>query len=65
MNQDDRGANCCESGERFDIVQPHRDLESNWAIDLEKKLEDYLLKIYSGEITGRDDAHPSVNFAEG
>ncbi|XP_021770813.1 condensin-2 complex subunit H2-like [Chenopodium quinoa] len=45
-------------------VQAHRDLESNWAVDLAKNLEDYLLKICSGEISGGDDAHFSVNFAE-
>uniref|UniRef100_A0A803LLW2 Condensin-2 complex subunit H2 n=1 Tax=Chenopodium quinoa TaxID=63459 RepID=A0A803LLW2_CHEQI len=45
-------------------VQAHRDLESNWGVDLAKNLEDYLLKICSGEISGRDDAHLSVNFAE-
>lgn len=45
-------------------VQAHRDLESNWAVDLSKNLEDYLLKICSGEISGGDDSHFSVNFAE-
>ncbi|KAK9671720.1 hypothetical protein RND81_12G050000 [Saponaria officinalis] len=50
---------------RFHTVQPLRDLESNWAVDLAKNLEDYLLKICSGELIGGDeDAHFSVNFAE-
>ncbi|KAK6930198.1 Condensin-2 complex subunit H2, C-terminal [Dillenia turbinata] len=47
------------------LVQPHRDLESNWAVDLAKNLEEYLLKICSGEATAEDDEHHlSVNFAE-
>lgn len=50
---------------KFHTVQPLRDLESNWAVDLAKNLEDYLLKICSGEISGGDDSHLSVNFAEG
>lgn len=52
---------------KFHGVQPERDLEANWEVDLAKKLEDYLLKICSGEITGSqdDDGHSSVNFAEG
>ncbi|KAE8677614.1 Condensin-2 complex subunit H2 [Hibiscus syriacus] len=51
---------------KFHGVQPERDLEANWEVDLAKKLEDYLLKICSGEITGSqdDDGHSSVNFAE-
>ncbi|KAL4272899.1 hypothetical protein GQ457_13G024510 [Hibiscus cannabinus] len=51
---------------KFHGVQPERDLEANWEVDLAKKLEDYLLKICSGEITGPqdDDGHSSVNFAE-
>ncbi|KAJ4969076.1 hypothetical protein NE237_015777 [Protea cynaroides] len=52
------------SSGRFHIVQPLRDLESNWSVDLAKNLEEYLLKICSGEITGEDDGHLSVNFAE-
>ncbi|XP_042474897.1 condensin-2 complex subunit H2-like [Macadamia integrifolia] len=52
------------SGVKFHIVQPLRDLESNWAVDVAKSLEEYLLKICSGEITGEDDGHFSVNFAE-
>ncbi|KAL2519219.1 Condensin-2 complex subunit H2 [Abeliophyllum distichum] len=39
-------------------------LESNWAVDLAKNLEEYFIKICSGEISGHDDAHLSVNFAE-
>ncbi|XP_009791888.1 condensin-2 complex subunit H2-like [Nicotiana tabacum] len=51
------------SSSGFHNLQPHRDLESNWGVDVAKNLEDYLLKICSGEIA--DDAHClSVNFAE-
>ncbi|CAK9145601.1 unnamed protein product [Ilex paraguariensis] len=49
---------------KFHTVQPLRDLESNWAVDLAKNLEEYLLKICTGEITGEDDGYLSVNFAE-
>ncbi|XP_047334214.1 condensin-2 complex subunit H2 [Impatiens glandulifera] len=50
---------------RIHAVQPLRDLESNWTVDLAKNLEEYLLKICSGEITGEDSSSPlSVNFAE-
>ncbi|GMJ12239.1 hypersensitive to excess boron 2 [Hibiscus trionum] len=51
---------------KFHGVQPERDLEANWEVNLAKKLEDYLLKICSGEITGSqdDEGHSSVNFAE-
>ncbi|KAE8730933.1 putative Plant invertase/pectin methylesterase inhibitor superfamily [Hibiscus syriacus] len=51
---------------KFYVAQPGLDLEANWEVDLAKKLEDYLLKICSGEITGSqdDDGHSSVNFAE-
>ncbi|XVF62558.1 hypothetical protein PTKIN_Ptkin09bG0017800 [Pterospermum kingtungense] len=55
-----------ESG-KFHRVQPERDLEANWDVDLAKKLEDYLLKICSGEITGSqgfEDGSSPVNFAE-
>nr|DAD19280.1 TPA_asm: hypothetical protein HUJ06_020743 [Nelumbo nucifera] len=52
------------SGGRFHILQPLRDLESNWAVDLAKNLEEYLLKICAGEVAGEDDSHLSVNFAE-
>ncbi|KAK4477845.1 hypothetical protein RD792_017108 [Penstemon davidsonii] len=52
------------SGRFIQSVQPLRDLQSNWTVDLAKNLEEYLLKICSGEITGADDAIISVNFAE-
>ncbi|KAL2464159.1 Condensin-2 complex subunit H2 [Forsythia ovata] len=52
------------TGKFIHTVQPLRDLESNWAVDLAKNLEEYLIKICSGEISGHDDAHLSVNFAE-
>lgn len=57
-----------EENGKFHTVQPLRDLESNWGVDLAKNLEDYLLKICSGEITSEnydDGHHLSVNFAEG
>ncbi|KAL8167180.1 hypothetical protein V2J09_008679 [Rumex salicifolius] len=53
-----------EGSSRIHIVQPHRDLESNWAVDLAKSLEEYLLKICSGEISGGETANFSINFAE-
>ncbi|PHU01743.1 hypothetical protein BC332_31530 [Capsicum chinense] len=56
-----------EENGRIHSVQPLRDLESNWGVDLAKNLEDYLLKICSGEINGEtydDGNHLSVNFAE-
>ncbi|CAM8995044.1 unnamed protein product [Rhodiola kirilowii] len=49
---------------RYHTVQPHRDLESNWGVDIAKSLEEYLLKICSGEISGDDGVQISVNFAE-
>lgn len=51
---------------KLHVVQPQRDLEANWEVDLAKKLEDYLLKICSGEISGsvEDDSHSPINFAE-
>ncbi|CAI9779746.1 unnamed protein product [Fraxinus pennsylvanica] len=52
------------SGKFIHTVQPLRDLESNWAVDLAKNLEEYLIKICSGEISSHDDTHLSVNFAE-
>jgi condensin-2 complex subunit H2 len=52
------------SGGRFPILQANRDPESNWEVDVAKSLEEYLLKICSGEVTGEDGAY-SVNFAEG
>nr|BAC83719.1 hypothetical protein [Oryza sativa Japonica Group]BAD31322.1 hypothetical protein [Oryza sativa Japonica Group] len=51
------------SGARFPILQANRDPESNWEVDVAKSLEEYLLRICSGEISGEDGAH-SVNFAE-
>ncbi|ESW10930.1 hypothetical protein PHAVU_009G250500 [Phaseolus vulgaris] len=51
-------------GGGFHAVHAERDLESNWEVDLAKKLEEYLLKICSGEITGEEEGHFSVNFAE-
>ncbi|CAH8354357.1 unnamed protein product [Eruca vesicaria subsp. sativa] len=50
-------------GERIHTVQPERDLVANWEVDLSEKLEEYLLKICSGEITGTEEDSP-VNFAE-
>lgn len=54
------------AGSRFELFHPNRDLQSNWEVDLARKLEEYLLKICSGEISS-DQAHElhSVNFAEG
>ncbi|CAL9073187.1 unnamed protein product [Musa textilis] len=52
-------------GTRFHFLQPNRDLQSNWEVDLAKKLEEYLLKICSGEISSDQDHElNSVNFAE-
>ncbi|XP_031485237.1 condensin-2 complex subunit H2 [Nymphaea colorata] len=48
---------------RFHILQPNRDLESNWAVDVAKQLEEYLLEICSSGGLG-DDGCPVVNFAE-
>ncbi|KAF5738730.1 condensin-2 complex subunit H2 isoform X2 [Tripterygium wilfordii] len=49
----------------FHTVQAELDLGANWGVDLTKKLEEYLLKICSGEITrSEEDDHFSVNFAE-
>ncbi|KAL6966314.1 hypothetical protein U1Q18_032095 [Sarracenia purpurea var. burkii] len=64
MNNDRAEPGGSDTGARFHTVQPLRDLESNWAVDLAKNLEEYLLKICSGEITGDDNGHLSVNFAE-
>lgn len=52
-------------GGGFHSVHAERDLESNWEVDLAKKLEEYLLKISSGEITGEEEGHNPLNFAEG
>ncbi|RRT72519.1 hypothetical protein B296_00032043, partial [Ensete ventricosum] len=52
-------------GSRFHFLQPNRDLQSNWEVDLAKKLEEYLLKICSGEISSDQDHEVNpVNFAE-
>ncbi|KAJ1291120.1 hypothetical protein BS78_02G294200 [Paspalum vaginatum] len=51
------------SSGRFPILQANKDPESNWEVDVAKSLEEYLLKICSGEVPGEDGAH-SVNFAE-
>ncbi|XP_049363815.1 condensin-2 complex subunit H2 isoform X2 [Solanum verrucosum] len=70
MNNSREEANCSgadEENAKFHTVQPLRDLESNWGVDLAKNLEEYLLKICSGEITSKnydDGHHLSVNFAE-
>ncbi|KAF9677977.1 hypothetical protein SADUNF_Sadunf08G0164100 [Salix dunnii] len=48
---------------KYHTIQAERDLEANWEVDLSKKLEDYLLKICSGEIAGNEE-DSSVNFAE-
>ncbi|XP_068663199.1 condensin-2 complex subunit H2 [Aristolochia californica] len=61
MNDKGEGA---ESGCKFQFLQPNRDLESNWEVNLAKKLEDYLLKICSGEISNDEDGNLSINFAE-
>lgn len=52
------------SGRFLHTVRPLRDLESNWTVDLAKNLEEYLLKICSGQISDDEDATLSVNFAE-
>ncbi|CAN6892825.1 unnamed protein product [Brassica oleracea] len=53
-------------GERIHTVQPERDLVANWEVDLSEKLEEYLLKICTGEITGNEeeDGKIPVNFVE-
>lgn len=53
------------SGGAFHAVHAERDLQSNWEVDLAKKLEEYLIKICSGEITGEEEGNIHVNFAEG
>ncbi|KAH6780145.1 hypothetical protein C2S52_011382 [Perilla frutescens var. hirtella] len=47
------------SGRFLHTLRPLRDLESNWTVDLAKNLEEYLLKICSGQISADE-----VNFAE-
>lgn len=63
----DKEASTSDSGGgKFHTVQPHRDLQSNWEVDLANNLQEYLLKICSGEITGAENSHNvSINFAEG
>lgn len=48
------------SAARLEFLQPRRDLQSNWEVDLAKNLEEYLLKICSGEVPSEH----SINFAE-
>ncbi|CAN8259081.1 unnamed protein product [Cochlearia groenlandica] len=60
-----RGGGGVRGGERIHTVQPGRDLVANWEVDLSEKLQEYLLKICSGEITGNEeDEQIPVNFAE-
>ncbi|KQK15987.1 condensin-2 complex subunit H2 isoform X1 [Brachypodium distachyon] len=63
MEDGSGGGEGSTSGGRFQILQANRDPESNWELDVAKSLEEYLLKICSGEISGEDGAH-NVNFAE-
>ncbi|VVA37149.1 PREDICTED: condensin-2 complex subunit H2 [Prunus dulcis] len=51
-------------GGGFHRLQAERDLESNWELDLGQKLEEYLLKICSGEIPTEAEGHVAINFAE-
>ncbi|NP_001349525.1 Condensin-2 complex subunit H2 [Zea mays] len=60
---DSGGGEGGSTGGRFPILQANRDPESNWEVDVAKSLEQYLLKICSGEVSGEDESH-SVNFAE-
>ncbi|KAJ0914801.1 putative condensin II complex subunit H2, condensin-2 complex subunit H2 [Helianthus annuus] len=66
MTTNDKEATTSDAGGgKFHTVQAHRDLQSNWEVDLANNLQEYLLKICSGEITGsQDDGQLSVNFAE-
>ncbi|XP_004296865.1 PREDICTED: condensin-2 complex subunit H2 [Fragaria vesca subsp. vesca] len=52
------------AGGGFHTVQAERDLESNWELDLGTKLEEYLLRICSGELPVEADGIVSINFAE-
>jgi condensin-2 complex subunit H2 len=61
---DGGGEEVGSTGGRFPILQANRDPKSNSEVDVAKSLEEYLLKIYSGEVSSEDGAH-SVNFAEG
>ncbi|VFQ61057.1 unnamed protein product [Cuscuta campestris] len=63
--QEQAAGSSFDFSEKIHTLQPLRDLESNWSVDLAKNLEDYLLKICSGEISGRDGASQNpVNFSE-
>ncbi|XP_037438080.1 condensin-2 complex subunit H2-like [Triticum dicoccoides] len=59
MEEGSGGGEGSTGGGRFPILQAGRDPESNWEVDVAKSLEEYLLKICSGEISGED-----FNFAE-
>lgn len=50
--------------EGFHRVHAERDPESNWAVDLDRLLEEYLAKICAGEIPDDEDGSICVNFAE-
>jgi hypothetical protein len=64
MEDGSGGGEGSTSARRFPILQASRDPESNWEVDVAKSLEEYLLKICSGEISGQDGAY-NFNFAEG
>ncbi|ERN03322.1 condensin-2 complex subunit H2 isoform X1 [Amborella trichopoda] len=51
-----------ENERRFQFLQPNRDLESNWALDVAKQLEEYLLEICLGPDLA--NGHVPINFAE-
>lgn len=63
MEDGSGGVEGSTSAGRFPILQANRDPESNWEVDVAKSLEEYLLKICSGEISGEDGAY-NFNFAE-
>uniref|UniRef100_A0ACD5UN76 Uncharacterized protein n=1 Tax=Avena sativa TaxID=4498 RepID=A0ACD5UN76_AVESA len=63
MEDGSGGGEGSTSAGRFPILQANRDPESNWEVDVAKSLEEYLLKICSGEISGEDGAY-NFNFAE-
>lgn len=63
MEDGSGGVEGSTSSGRFPILQANRDPESNWEVDVAKSLEEYLLKICSGEISGEDGAY-NFNFAE-
>ncbi|PWA64968.1 Non-SMC condensin II complex, subunit H2-like protein [Artemisia annua] len=61
----DKEASTSDAGAgKIHTVQAHRDLQSNWEVDIANKLQDYLLKICSGEIQQDDNGLLAVNFAE-